>query len=260
MADISVSYEEPDGSCSYSSTVGGRTGTRIFNCDWVDAFQLVKELRGGYRITPGNPYETPAVFPYADDLFCSGVALVGFGKPGQSSNAEGIYIIYDKAKITATYAMNVFDYNPEDPEAVEQENITVSAEMATISNYEWSGDSVALEDKLLPNKIESTTAFSVTKFHVSALPDTATEAVVGKVNSGVWRGRTAEYVLFTGAEASRTITVDGAEDWEVTYNFLTKSHSWNKVYRDSSGNYEAVRTRTGHDPIYETNSFATLGV
>ena len=63
-----------------------------------------------------------------------------------------------------------------------------------------------------------------------------------------------------GAEASRTITTDGAEDWEVTYNFLTKSHSWNQVYRDSTGDYAAVRTRTGHDPIYETDTFNSLGV
>ncbi len=179
MADISVSYTEPNGSCSYSSTAGGRTGTRIFNCAWSDAFQFAKELRGGYQSTPGNPYEVAAVFPYVPSLFCSEVSIEGFGVSSQSNNPEGTFITYDKAKLTAKYQMNVVNFDPENPSAVEQENITISAEMLTLANYEWTGDGVALEDKLLPSRVESTTGFSVTKFHVSSLPDVAVSAVVG---------------------------------------------------------------------------------
>ena len=262
MDDITVDYQEPNGSCSYNSTEGGRTGTRVFTVAWADAFQLVKELRGGYQTDPARTYLTPAVFPYASDLYCSEAAIVGLGVPSQSSNAEGTFITYDKATITAKYASNSFGFDPEDPEAVEQENIIISNEMLTLANYEYTGDSVALEDKLLPSRVESTTGFSVTKFHVSSLPDAAVEAVVGKINSGTWRGKTAEYVLFMGANASRTITTDGAEDWEVTYNFLTKSHSWNHIYRTGAahGHYEAVQTVGDHDAIYQTDTFSALGV
>lgn len=262
MADISVDYKESDGSCTYNSTEGGRTGSRIFTVDWADAFQLAKELRGGFQSDPGSTYATPAVFPYADDLFCSEVAVEGFGVSSQSSNEEGSFITYDKATVIAKYAKNRINFNPADPTAVEQENITISAEMATLANYEYTADSVALEDKLLPSRVESTTGFSVTKFALSFLPGASVAATVGKINSNGWRGYTAEYVLFIGADASRTVNVVGAEDWEVTYNFLTKSHSWNQIYRDEAGHghYEAVRTKSTHAPIYALDTFSALGV
>jgi len=262
MATITVAYEEEVGSCSVNFVAGGNnTATRIFKVAWADVFTFVKEIYGRYTSWPEGVWETPAQFPYVDHLYCTNISVVGFGLPGESINAEGTYITYAWARVTVTYGE--LKYTPdEDPETVEEESISVAAEMLTLPElqYEWSGDGVAIKGDVLPGKVATTTHFAITRYHVSSLPDSTISSLVGTVNNATFRGYTQDYVLFAGADARRSITVDGAEDWELTYNFLVKNHSWNHVYRDKNGTFEAVRTKTGHDAIYEEGDFTTLGL
>ena len=261
---ISVSYEERNGSCSYSTSRGRRSGTRGFTVAWEDAFTFVRELRGGYLDFPAGDYTVPSRFPYVNNLYCSDATIVGLGVQGQASNDEGIYATYDKATVTAKYESDNPDFNPDSPETVEEESLSVSAEIATAEEgaWEWTFDSKPAPDSSLPAIVVSVTQFSVTRFHVSSLPDETIVGLAGKINNAAWRGYTTEYVLFMGAEARRSITTDGAEDWEVTYIFKVKPHSWNDVYRseDTHEHYEAVQVKDGTDTLYQLGAFSGLGV
>ena len=258
---ISVSYEEKVGSSSFQIAEGGASGTRIFTVAWGDAVTFAQELYGRYQAWPSGAYVPPNQFPYLPYLYCSDVQVEGFGIQSESSNAEGLYIVYEWAKVTARYTPMI-GVDPEDPEVVEEENISVSGELETLpaEQYEWTAGSIPVKADILPVKVETTSSFSVTRLHVSSLPNNVISLVVGKINQNAWRSYSAGYALFIGADANRSITTDGAEDWEVTYNFLIKSHSWNHAYRDSSGNFEEVQTKNGNDTIYETDTFAALGV
>ncbi len=256
-----ISYEEQVGSGNVTFAEGDTIGERIFKVDWSDAFEFAKELYGRFTIFPLGGYQQPARFPYLDYLYCNNVRVVGLGKPGESTNEDGTYITYAYAKVTATYGP-MTGVDPEDPEVIEEENVSVSAEMLTLEDdsYEFAAAVAAVPSTAMPGRIETTSGFSVTRYHVASLPDATIEGLTGKVNNATWRGKTAGYVLFAGADGRRSITVDGADDWEITYNFLVKSHSWNHVYRSDHGHYEAVRTKIGHDPIYEPGAFGNLGV
>ena len=257
---MAVTYEEQVGSCKVSFSGGSVSGTRIFKVAWSDVWDFAKELKGGYRDVDGD-YIEPARHPYLDYLYCLDVDVDPIITDGitETTNATGLYIVYEWAKVTAKYGilLNVAD---EDPETIEEESLSVAAEMLTLPSdeYEWTGDSVAIKGDVLPGKISTTTQFSVTKYHVASLPDSTVSGLVGKVNNATWRGYGAGLALFAGAEARRSITTEGTEDWELTYSFLIKAQSWNNVYRDSTGAFAAVRTRTGHDPIYESGDFTDL--
>ncbi len=258
---ISVSYEEQNGSCSASFVQGGASGTRVFTVDWADAFTFKSELLGGWANFPIGVYVQPNRFPYADYLYCNDVRIEGLGVPGEANNDQGLYITYAKAKVTASYGP-IQNINPDDPEIVEEESITVSAEMMTMSDgfFKYVGGD-PLPDSASPGKIETTTGFSITRYHVSSLPDATISGITGTVNNGTWRGYSAGYVLFAGADARRSITAQGAEDWEITYNFLIKDeHTWNQVLQKTTGNYVAVETAVGANPIYTSSNFSNLGV
>ena len=258
-----VTYQERNGSCKTTFALGGASAERIFTVAWSDAFDFAKELYGRYTIFPSGEYQEPARFPYVGHLYCSEVSVDGFGVPGESSNADGIYITYAKARVVAKYTPLLREPDA-DPETVEEESVAVAVEMVTLpgEEYEWVDGSVAIKGDVLPGKVETTTQFSVTRYNVSSLPDATIAGLVGTVNNATWRGYTAGYALFAGADARRSITTDGAEDWEITYNFLIKSHSWNHVYRDGAahGHYEAVQTKGGNDPIYNDGNFSNLGI
>ncbi len=258
---MAIAYEEQVGSCSARFADGGGSATRVFKVAWGDAFDFANELYGRYQTWPGGEYHAPKRFPYRNYLYCNDVAIEGLGKQSELSNADGTYISYVWAKITAQYAP-MTDVDPENPEVVEEESMAVSAEMLTLpeGSYEFTADSAVVPDSAMPGRIETTTSFSVTRFHISALPDATVSGMVGKVNNAGWRGYTAGHVLFAGADARRSITTDGAQDWQLTYNFLIKDHSWNNIYRKSTGTIVAVRTVNGHDPIYIPGTFTDLGL
>jgi len=261
MAATDIPYEELVGSCSFSFAKGGSSATRIFKVAWSDAVAFATWLRGSYKIWPPGEFEPPNSFPYAPFLQCESVRVEGLGVPGESFNADGPYITYEYAKITAQYG-HVLNVSPDNPEIVEEENISVATEMLTLpdTEYEWTSDGTPIKGDVMPGKITSTTHFSITRYHVASLPDLTVSSLTGKVNDAEWRGYDPEHVVFAGAEARRSTTVDGAEDWELTYHFLIKRHSWNHAYRDKIGAAEAVRTKNGHDPIYESGDFTTLGL
>ena len=259
---MAISYEEPYGSCTANIAKGGSSGTRIFTVDWADAFDFATELYGRYRTWPSGEYHRPARFPYIHHLYCTNVKIDGVGVASESSDEFGTYITYDKAKLTVQYAASEL-VDEDDPEIVEEESISVTAEMSSTEEgaWEWLDGTVA-PDSALPGIIASVMQFSVTRFHVSSLPDSTIANLVGKLNNATWRGYSTGYVLFMGAEARRSITVDGAEDWEIIYIFNIKPHHWNHVYRsqDTHEHYEAVQVKDGTDTMYQLGAFGGLGV
>ena len=256
-----IAYEELVGSCSAQFASGGVSDTRIFKVAWSDAFDFAGELYGRYSTWPEGGYVLPARFPYRLHLYCDEVNIEGIGITDESSNADGTYTTYLWAKVTARYSP-MTGVDPEDPEVVEEESISVAADIGTAEDgaWEYTADNVIASNSAMPAITEPTMLFTVTRFHVSALPESIIAATAGAVNNATWRGFSAGYVLFIGADARRSITTDGAEDWEVAYFFKTKTHNWNHVYRSEDGHYEAVRTKVGHDPMYATATFTDLGV
>ncbi len=260
---MAISYEEQVGSCTANIAKGGSSATRIFTVAWLDAFPFATELYGRYISWPDGEYHRPARFPYIHHLYCTNVKIDGVGIASESSDEFGTYITYDKAKLTVQYATSEL-VDDDDPEIVEEESVSVSHEVSTTEEgaWEWTVDSVPSPNSALPGIVASVMQFSVTRYHVSSLPDYTIAGLCGKLNNAEWRTYEIGRVLFMGAEGRRSITVDGAEDWEMTYIFNVKPHHWNHAYRsqDTHEHYEAVQVKDGTDTLYQLGAFSGLGV
>ena len=254
---MAIDFEEANGSGKVSWAGGTATATRIFNVEWDDAFDFVDEVLGGYGI--GGNYNGPGQYPYLPYLWATEAELEGFGIPDEAVRALGRVIEYTHAKITIKYTPQLFE-DDDDPQTVEEESLSVATEMMTLpsGSYEYTSDSVIVADTAMPGMLMTTMQYTVSRPHVSTLETAVISGLVGEVNNATWRGSAAGLVLFIGVSANRKTTTEGRAEWAIDYNFLIRPTNWNHIYRDSTGIFEVIRTRTGHDPIYDAGDFTDL--
>ncbi len=260
---MAIDFEELNGSGKVTWAGGTATATRIFNVVWDDAFDFVDEVLGGYGI--GGAYNGPGQYPYLPYLWATEADMEGFGVPDEGLRALGRVIKYTHAKITIKYEPQLFQ-DDDDPQTVEEESLTISTEMMTLpsGSYEYTGDGVVVADSAMPGMLMTTMQYNVSRTHVSSLEAAVISGLIGRVNDNTWRGWAAGLVLFPGVSANRKTTTDGREEWNIDYSFLIRTTDWNHIYRptaaggDRTTKFQAIRTVTGHHPVYDPGDFTNL--
>jgi hypothetical protein len=264
-----IEYEEAAGS---GEVTGGRaeiTGTRIFHIDWKDSRNFFKALVGYTEVnnTAGGTtfyLYSAQRFPGWNGLRCSDVKIVGLGKP---ENTNGM-IVFPYAKVTATYKFNKSD-NDDSDTATDDSEVIVRQEMDfTMDFFEydrfglyWSGG-IPIAEKIQEKKRMPIIIHTYTESKVPNLLNkkTFTAARMGRVNLTEYRKVNAGKLLYMGAKATREITTDGAQAWQVTHTFHEKPDAvWNKVFNPETNAYENVYNKDGEIyNIYDSIEFSGL--
>ncbi len=257
-----IDYEEPYGSFNISFGKNDTTGTRIFKIDWDDLADFLIELKGGYRNVPSFPWTPPARLPGFEFLYCTEADIEGLGKAHEHSGAEGDYIAYEYAKVSARYeSQKVVDDEIDDPTAILEETLRLSAEFLVLPDktYLWESDDTDMSEapgKLMPSFEYNITRHSVENSGANTLLD-----LIGTVNNATWRGIVAGKALFLGSDADRTTTTDGAENWGITYSFLLRAIEHNFFYRPKVGWELIIEDNGGPDTyVYDEGDFTDLNL
>lgn len=269
MANITVPFEEADGSGANTFGADGGSGTRILFCEYDDAGLLSAQLLGGaIGETGGIQYrEAPARHPDRPFLYARAASYEGIGPSsvGPSGAAS-----YPKARVRVEYRPLERD-EIDDPDRGSITYITESRDLAgqfvtlPSEQFEWvdgpdTGEAVGegtTLGRLLP---ELAVTLRVHQWFAAPVTEGTFEQAIGKVNDedfrALWTNWGAETLLFEGASAEREYTSDGIAAWRVTLSFRYRSIGWN-AFQHPSGQFFEVETSTGVRP-YSSMDFATL--
>ena len=230
-----ITYEELPGSGKFTyNPDGGHQGERLFLVDWGDRKAFHEALLGWTE--PVGDLSVRFLgqkFPGYDYLYCRQVNVEGVGELSQGADMAS----YPKAKVTATYTARNFgtstsdtdeDYDEEEEDALAHltEEWDFSGEFLTLpdGSYCWSFDLELVEGSV--GILIGTADIALTSDAEPLLRRDLIAAALGTVNSRTWYGFHAGYVLFLGASARRTTTVEGVSAWEITYRFRARTVSY----------------------------------
>lgn len=240
------------GSGKITITRTGRTGYRYYKCTWAERYTVAPLIGESFSIA--DP-----------ELRCSQLDFDPLGKP------TGVDT-YTYCRITAAYTTDQLDTGA-DPKY----SYDFGGEaLQTVEGRTWDSDGKPCDIPL--STFYPLISFSLT-FVTLAWDTTTVFNAIGKVNSALWLGAPAGYVLLEGVNAENEYQPDGTTRWRITYRFLYRQRSHNEVYRppkyvtDSWGRptLDAAGHKTiltagkwdtpldaSSDPLYESTDFSVL--
>lgn len=257
-----VAFEEFNDSPTFEGSQREMIGTRRGKIQWSDLNSHFTELFPPAIL--GVP-SLPALMPGSTVLFADNVKYKPFGNdplipsPATESTCNG----YSEAEAHVTYRTIAYQSGSTSIYTIKW---AAKAEIFRLPNYglKWSSDDAPVgEDTLNAGKVMTGIEIHVTLHRVPSIPTSTILGLLGKVNNGAFQGVAAECLLFAGANVSQTVTSDGTQPFEVDLVFASRvidgstSLGWNHYFRQSSGNFERLKTKSGND-IFLTGSFSGL--
>jgi hypothetical protein len=195
-----------------------------------------------------------------------------------TNDSHGVATCNAGAVVTLNYRTQEYSENggtaddDEDGTVILAHAIQVGGEYLTLpaNGVRWENDPPGKrnqEEDLAPAKLVPTIEHVFTAFRLPELPMDFIVANIGKVNEtqDSFFNAPAETLLFIGCSASRRVTAQGVEAWEIEYRFSQRiiwegeeARGWNHFYRAQTGTWEKIKT-IADTYVYESSeSFMPL--
>ncbi len=138
-------------------------------------------------------------------------------------------------------------------------SIDVAAESLALPKSAYEIGSIPEEmgdEHAAPHKIIPFVSYSITQ-HREATIDVNGDIrpLVGKVNDALFHTFAAGLVLYEGASASKSVTTDGSDDWEISHKFAVHVAGWNLHWHPQNEAWEELDF-----DLYEEGDFTALGL
>jgi hypothetical protein len=235
---------------------GGSNAVRKVTCAWGDAVALAQDLRGSTIEVDGNLLYTEAeAHPVLPSLKVASVAIEPVGIPLTTGT-------WEQAFLTINYDVPEFGTPGGEIDVLKEESLDVTAfnELIPAEDLVFEDGVVARDLTITVRMIE----YRCTLYKQATLPIQAITGLINKVNNGAWTigaGTVGEgQALYGGAEASRSITDTGAEEWTISHVVYIGSHDQRQRWNAFAGVMEKVAFRNGGGDIYDSGSFASVGL
>jgi len=254
---MTIAYKELNGSGKGKIDGGGLTRERLFKVAWDDAAEFCGWLTG-YVVPYGDGmgrYVGPQQFPGLRNVYCVEADIEPLG----TATGVATQITYPFAKITARYKALKYDPTENSDEALLRETSSISLQMITLpqGGFKWADDSSPILEPI--GRIMGVRDIRITRYRAPSLKTTTLDAIVGSVNSGVFRGRAVGTMLFMGADTDDVMNSEG--DWEhtLTFRFQYRSIEWNKFLKPDGKTWAyIVSTIDANVHVYPATSFANI--
>jgi hypothetical protein len=234
-------------------------------CNWADRIPLSIAI-GGDVTEVGVVTEVtyPMPYPDADWLFGHAVKVEGVGTHSVGPNGM---IAYEYARLTCTFRPKELTVSGEpnaDGTELGEETLDFASEVISFNGaepaFKWT-DGKPLPPEATPGKIIPVIEFSKTKKGMLTIPYSALFAVAASpVNNNTFLGAPAGTLRFAGARTSRQFSGSGGGLWDMQIKLAYRPIPWNNMFRPSTGNFEAILTVNGNNPLYASSNFGTLGI
>lgn len=261
---ITVDYEEMDGSPTEGFDSNGFKATRILMCAWPERLMLARQLKGGYQqIGSDTVYLTPAAYPWYPSARVNSLDIKNEGQPENPLSTER----YEKAVLTVNYSVPKAE-----EETLVDESIEPAAEFLTlpVNNLYWGigENKVALSDAEAPGYLIQMYDWVYTIKYSRDLPNWVDE-LEGCVNSATVRSKSLnrtyppETLLAGKPKADRVVTTFGDKGWTITCRFTRRNFGWNlfpRVENASSGGipFEPITNGTNIIKIFRPIDFGKV--
>ncbi len=248
-----ISYEEIKPP-QYKFSRDGISATRTLKIAWDDIERFASEaFPPGVVTSGGNIVPATQVFPGKSYLILNNLDVTPFDEEYPDTNDfNGVATCPSGAIATLSYETQTFkegeplgDGENEDGLAIFSHALQIGGEYLQLpaSSLRWSKKAADPDDEEL-NQFEDLQAGKlipliehvVTLYRVPELPLETIISKIGRINiqyDELFQAP-AETLLFLGCNASRKVTTDGAEAWELEYRFSQRV-MW-QYYTDLDGN------------------------
>lgn len=247
------------------------TALRVFKIDWEDVDRFMIEAFPGGTVTNGGVVIPESLkFPGKPYLLIQDVKVTAFDPENPTANDGNGVATADEARVEITYSTASYSEggnggpdNPtgEDGQIIFSHAIQVGGEyyqlpanslswtQPTNNEFEPPEDANQFEN-LQAAKLIPLIEHVITLYRVPELPIEIIVDKIGRVNLQYDQLFYAppETLLFMGCNASRKVTTDGAEAWEIEYRFSQRV-VWQR-YRLFLPNGDPVQDGDG-DPVYD---------
>jgi hypothetical protein len=232
--------------------------TWILVCAWADRLRLALWITGSFTTSGVVTQVTqPMAYPDAFWMFGSSVRTEGVGTMVVSTSGMAGF---EYARLTATF-------KPKESGSIDsmekgEETLDFGADVISFNGaepfFKWS-DNTPLPPEASPGKIVPVVSFTKTKKGGTIPLAAIFAAAESPVNSVVYLGAPIGTLRFDGAQTSKRFTTTGTQK-DYTVKFSYRPIPWNYMLRPSTGNFEAIVTKTGGNPLYKSSNFAGLGL
>lgn len=256
LSEDGIQYNEMYDSYSLQiNREGGSTAQRRLSCAWGDAIDLAQALKGNSVEVGGELVYTDAKsHPLLPSLKVSGVNITPAGEPISAG-------VWEQAFLNVAYDVPEFPSGGSLPDAEDlaEESLDISAFNEQIPNEKVqfaNGDAVEEDVFQTVRVIE----YRKTLYRQANLPVQAIADLLNKVNASAWNGVAEGRALYGGAEASRVITDEGAEEWTITHVVYIGEKDQRVRWNATAGAFQTVEFKNGGDPIIDSGNFSTVGL
>jgi len=284
-----IPFNELAGSQQLTLGRGESRGVRVFHVPWDDRVSFLNAMLGTFAWVNGLLVQSVGAqrFPGYDILQAKTVDIVGGGPATFENNAAE----FNHAKITVNYGLESSEDNQTEEEkvlATETINFVAEALLMPEAGFKWTqyyyeyvaptkrndGSYTAptwdrkqgLADAGKPilqqiPKLMPTIQHSFTKLDLKVLPKAILSSVIGRVNNTDFPNTNPPtdgatpggMLLFTGAQARRTITTKETKPYELTITMTERESPWNSIWNATAGKWAVVTP-----PVYQGADFTPL--
>ena len=237
-ANITIGFDELDGSPDERFTKNGFEVTSRLRCAWADRLTLAKQLRGNVQQSQNLVVRfIGRRWPDFPAAIVEDVSIKPFEGLSPLSPV-GNKTEYQFAELTVNYRVPDGEESPSPDETVADtlvtENLRASAEFITIPKLDLFFDDTATKELEIDGAKIIVTLDWVYKLHqLPEIPE-GTFELIGSVNKNTMhsnkfnRNFEPETLLFNPPETDPVVTTNGDKAWNITYNFTYKPFGWNK--------------------------------
>lgn len=274
-----VTHEELAGSPKINRERSRISATRQLRVAWADRFTLANELLGisGTTSVPPPPHELEIDNGTVSGCVARNVAIMGLGVPLGEGWTEDAGNVYTHAQLDVEYRTPEGGGTNEPPDptdgAIYEEEFIPDQEIFTAEAGQYyfgnsGGDRERLGNIPYPIKRVAAVRWEVQVYNMLAVP-AGIFSLIGSVNDREIRIKTAdvdipaECIMYLGGSPRRALTSTTATArWDVRFSFAIRSVSWNKFWRASNNEMEAIYNQAGSEqkPFEPINFLTALNI
>ncbi len=250
--------------------LGGPTARKGFLCDWADRYTVATGMLGlssTTHIGGSITLLTPLQYPERTTMFARHIEIRGVGPPTQGV----VQLQWPKAVLSVEYACLPWSFpgidypgfnqiDPTHPYIWAEQNFSFGSEFITVPGkavkFAISGKPLQQDWGFSSPKLD----MQITLKNVPYMPSTAVlAAMAAPVNSALYLGVAAGFLLFNGAETHVTRSSDGTYTQEVTYSFSYRPIApWDYTFDGTTGIWDQVVAAVGGAPVITRSDLSTI--
>lgn len=221
---------------------------------------LGTNARGGLGITR----DVPESHPHYPGLYAMEARLLlGLGVGAQDGRGG---VSYDRARYAITYRgvdYDIFEDGVDEWNRFTSKYRTFSIETLPLpgSTFKYvDGSNPVMPIPETPGKLFPSQEITYVWRRVPGIPDSGIDECNGKVNEDTFDGYPEETLLLAGVEPRPYISSTRQPLYDISFKFLYRKTTWNKIYQQSENDFTLVTTtglETGQK-IYGSADFTQL--